>query len=371
MKGYRLNRIVIKPTLLCNANCRGCISRRDLHKSMRSDVQPSIEQWKTILHEASTLGLKNLHISGGEPTLYKNLVVLIESGKKLGLHVRMNTNGSTITKESAEQMLEAGLDEICISLYSHQPKIHNLFCKSDNLWQKAVRAIQIFSDLRSGYPDFFLGTMSIILKENYRSLDKVVKFHHQLGSQQIGLSYLEGDFLKKYLLNKGEILEFRSIIVPKLLKYAQGLDYRIRKRAINMIQGLYGSSAGYIDDLSRGIYWKKKYCNIPKTAGLIMANGDVHPCNIVEYTHEPIMGNLLESSLRRIWHSEKWNKYRINLNQKCEACPVNVYVPLPLMFTSETSRWETLYHSKIFDPFRSTVKNLLMMYEGRKQRIRH
>ena len=106
MKHYRVNRLVIKPTLKCTANCVGCASRRDLHHSLSREEQLSLGQWQTVLEDASKLGLKNLHISGGEPTLYPELIGLIELGKKLGLRVRMNSNGSMINGEKAEDLLK-------------------------------------------------------------------------------------------------------------------------------------------------------------------------------------------------------------------------------------------------------------------------
>ncbi|MFH1965838.1 MAG: radical SAM protein [Acidobacteriota bacterium] len=369
MKYNRVDRLVIKPTLGCTANCAGCVSRRELHRSLSSDQLLSLKQWKTILRDAASLGLKNLHISGGEPTLYPELTGLIEEGKQLGLRVRINSNGSMITEAFAEDLLSAGLDEICISLYSHQPEVHNSFRGSLNLWEKATRAVQIFSELRSRYPRFFLGTMSIILRENYQSLDRLMAFHHELGSQQIGLSYLECDFSGKYLLNRDEILEFRQTVVPKLVEYCRSLDSRIRNRAINVVQGLYGTAAGHLDDLSRGLYWHKNYCDVPKTAGLIMANGDVHPCNIVEYTHEPVMGNLAESSFREIWFSENWNHYRKTLHQKCSFCPVNIYTPVPLEYTPGSSLAVSLYHSRAFKPLRPAAEKLRDFCREQKHRF--
>jgi radical SAM protein with 4Fe4S-binding SPASM domain len=321
------------------------------------------------LLDASTLGLKNLHISGGEPTLYPDLTGLLREAKQIGLRVRINSNGSMITEEFAEDLLEAGLDEICISLYSHQPEVHNNFRRSINLWEKATRAVQLFSGLRKRYPGFLLGTMSIILRENFRSLDKLVAFHHELGSQQIGLSYLEGDFAGKYLLNREEILEFRRDVVPSLEEYCRGLDYRVRSRAVNMVKGLYGPERGSPDDLAGGKYWRKGYCDIPRTAGLIMANGDVHPCNIVEYTHEPVMGNLAESSFADIWYSDKWNRYRKTLHQRCTYCPVNIYTPIPLEYRPGSSLAVRLYHSRMASPVRPAAEKLRDLYRKQKHRF--
>jgi radical SAM protein with 4Fe4S-binding SPASM domain len=329
------------------------------------DTPLSLGQWKETLNQAVSLGLKNLDISGGEPTLYPGLIELIEAGKALGLKVRINTNGSTITSELAEALLKAGLDEVCISIYSHRPELHNRFCKNSNLWQTATRAVQIFAEVKSGYPRFLLGTMTIILRENYRSFDELVKLHHRLGSQQMGVSYLEGDFSGKYLLNKSEILQFKKEIIPRAVEYCRHLDSRIKNRAINTLRGLYANGYGSEGDMAKGIYWRRGFCNIPKTAAIIMANGDVHPCNIVEYAHQPVMGNLFADSFRGIWSSENWNQYRKALHKYCLFCPVNLYSAVPLSFNPSTSFLVSLYHSRLMAPLRPAARKLRYLYQRR------
>ncbi len=336
MTNYNLLGLILKPTLRCNANCLGCSSRRSLHKSAGKDEALSLDHWKAILHEGKSLGLEEIKISGGEPTLSPILIDLIKEGKRLGLSVRLNTNGGLITKDFAEQLLAAGLDTVCISIYSHRPEVHDVFRQSKGLWNNATQAVRIFAKLRQDrHQDFFLQTMSIILRENFRSLDDLIRLHHQLGSQQMGIAYLEGDFSRRYLLTKLEILEFQQKVVPRILAFCNTLEPRIKGIAIDQARRLYSPSSGKINDFEKGIYWRKGKCRKPSTKGLILANGDIHPCNIVEYTHKPVMGNLLKNGLTEIWNSKTWNIYRKKLHEKCPNCPINIYQKIPLADSSE------------------------------------
>lgn len=358
-----MKRLVIKPTVNCTANCAGCVNRRALHKSFSRNTWLSLQQWKSVLRQAADLGLEDLHISGGEPTLYPELMELIEEGKRLGFRVRINSNGSLITEELAERLVGAGLDEVCISIYSHEPQVHNSIRRSKNLWQKATRAVRIFAAMRQQHPGFFLGTMTIILKENYRSLDKLLELHHRLGSQQMGFSYLEGDFSASYLMSEAEIREFRSRVVPAMLRYCSTLEPDIRNRAGNRVRSLYGKAVGRDSDLAKGVFWHGQRCSIPRTAGLIMANGDVHPCNIVEYTHEPVMGNVRERVLSEIWKSGQWDAFRRDGHQQCAQCPVNRYTAVPLVLDgADTGALVSLFHSAAFTPLRPAAERLLGAY---------
>jgi radical SAM protein with 4Fe4S-binding SPASM domain len=359
-----LKLLIVKPCLRCTANCLGCVSRRSLHKSAIKEPELSFDQWKDILGQAAHLGLKNLEISGGEPTLYKRLIDLIKEGKKYDLSIKMNTNGSLINEKFAEELIQAGLDKVCISLYSHDPQVHNEFRRSPRLWEKATNAIRIFAELTKKYPHFSLLSQTIIFRGNYRSFDELIKLHHRLGSQGVTISYLEGDFEKKYLLNADEIAEFIEEVKPKLIRFCSTLDFRVRSRAVSVVSSLYHYGVD-IPDLAQGIYWKGKGCEIPRNSALMLANGDVHPCNIVEYTHDAVMGNIFSNSLSEIWNSEKWNSYRVDLHPKCSLCPMQLHTGFPLVYVPPKgdspylSYLRFVYHSRWFAPLKRVASPLV------------
>jgi MoaA/NifB/PqqE/SkfB family radical SAM enzyme len=335
---------------------------------MRENRQLSLEQWKTIIGDAAFLGAKDLHISGGEPTLYENLVDLIREGKKYGMHVSMMSNGSSNGESYLEELIKAGLDEICISLYSHQAEVHDKFRRSKNLWNKATETVRILARLGEEYPRFSLGTMSIIMKENYRALDKLIEFHRNLGAHGVGLSYLEGDFEKRNLLTKEEIMELKNTVIPRAIHYCDSLDPRIKDISINILRGLYSDQAGSLEDLAQGIYWKHNYCEQSEGFALVWSNGVVVPCFMCEYTTEPVMGNVFKDSLKDLWKTDKWNTFRRNLHGKCNLCPMNLHITLPLRYTESKSSDQQrdmlhrIYYSKRFNALRPAAKRIINIY---------
>jgi pyrroloquinoline quinone biosynthesis protein E len=365
--------LVIKPTLKCNASCLGCIYRKRQHiAAMREGPQVSAEQWKILIGDAASLGARELLISGGEPTLYGSLVDLIREGKKYCLKVGMASNGSSNSKSYLEELLKAGLDEICISLYSYLPEVHDKIRRSKNLWNKATETVRILSELSEKYPKFNLNTMSIIMKENYRSLDKLIEFHRNLGSHEISLSYLEGDFEKKNLLTEREIMELKKTVIPKAIDYCETLDPRIKDIGIKRLKGLYSRDAGSVKDLAQGIYWKKNYCQHSKGFALVWSNGAVLPCFMCEYTTEPVMGNIFKDSLRDLWRSDKWEEFRTNLHEKCNLCPLHLHRKIPLKYKEEYKEAKSsgenrdmlrrIYHSRRFNAFRPVAKRIINLY---------
>ena len=334
MTKYKLRKLVIKPTLACTGNCKTCSYRKELHKELRRDNILSFEDWKRIFAEANDLGVKTLDISGGEPTLYKHLPDLIKIGRQYGWKVNVNSNGSLITEEYAEKLLQAGLNCIHISLYSPIPEVHDNMRGREGMWLKATTAIKTFSRLEKKYRGFRVMSQTLICRENYELFAELLELHYELGSNNIALAYLEGDFEKKYLLNEDEIRHFRENVIPQAVTFCKKLGVVERYKAIRTIKSIFSEKVLSTSEWANGIYRPSSKniqpCRRPQEFTILLANGDVHPCNMIEYTHEPIMGNLLVNSLTEIWDNEKWHTFRKELFEKCELCPISIYMGIPL-----------------------------------------
>jgi MoaA/NifB/PqqE/SkfB family radical SAM enzyme len=326
----RMNHLTIKPVLACTANCPGCASRRLLHRSLRGGPNLSFEDWVNVLHDGRSLGAEHLTISGGEPTLYDKLPDLVKVGYRLGYVVVLNTNGSRIDKAYATGLAESGLHGVRISIYSHRAEVHDTIRRSKGLFVKACGTVKAFKEVqkRLGRPRVW--TQAVILRENVRYLDELLKFHHELGSEAILLSYLEGDFDQKLLMSENDIIAFREATLPKMLSYCSTLDDAVRKTACERIGRLYDLGHASAHDFSRGLYRVDGTCAHLGEFAMVLANGDVHPCPIVEYTHEPLMGNLFQESLPAIWRADRWNELRNSLHDKCCFCPINLHTTIPL-----------------------------------------
>lgn len=328
--GSRLTALVIKPTLKCTAKCRNCSCRRILHRSARDQEWLSFSDWLRILREAVSLGTRNLVISGGEPTLYNKLVELVYEASQLGFHVKLNSNGSGFSEELARETVQAGVNTVCISIYSHRPEVHNRIRQNPRLWSQACRSMELLRSLKKEYPSLSVETQSVVLRENYGSLDKLLQFHYELGSERVLLSYLEGDFAKEHLLNESEISELREKVLPSMRAFCLKLSARVRGSALSALEKIYDPTIASLNQFSQGRYWNAESCTVSRREALILATGDVHPCSIVEYLHRPVMGNLFRNTLPELWRSQAWSEFRSSRLQECVLCPMNIHVSVPL-----------------------------------------
>ena len=326
-----MDHLVIKPTLACTANCLTCTSRRRLYKMLSGRDQLSFGDWQRVFADAKALGVWNLTISGGEPTLYPHLAELVRAGKTHRWLVRINSNGGFDGDAIAEDLLQAGLDAIDISLYSPNPSCHDAMRRSSGLWDKATRNIRLFADLQAEHRGFKVISQTILSRDNYRDFADLLELNRELGSSGLLVSYLEGDFEGEYRLSPDQVEEFRKEILPRAIDVCRRLERFTRGVAESSVRKLFSPDVLSMDDWAGGIYRPvPRPCPIPDTQALVLANGDVHACNIVEYTHDHVVGNVFSRPLKDIWRGPEWNEFRTRAYEHCRRCPMahHVYVPL-------------------------------------------
>ena len=87
-----LRNLTIKPVLACTQNCPYCSGRQQLFRKSR-DASLALEDWARVFSQADDLGCNYLDISGGEPTLYRELPSLVWEAKRRGWYASVNTTG--------------------------------------------------------------------------------------------------------------------------------------------------------------------------------------------------------------------------------------------------------------------------------------
>ncbi len=315
----KLKYLIIKPHLGCNCSCSFCGSRLELYENNRENRSLSIKDWKRILKEGKNLGLKNIHISGGEPTLYGGLIDLIKYAKSLGLKVNLNTNGVLLAnKEYVRNLNSVKLDSCTISLYSASSSKHDSIKSYYGAFAKALSAMNNIHET-----DIELNLQTILTVENMNYFLEFIKLVHKLNPKKMFISYLEG-YNNIHHPSKEDIMHFKETIIPNCNDYLKkNFKGNLLQKNLENLNNLF--NFGVSDsDLAKGIYNYSNpiNCKNRKSLALILANGDVHPCNAIEYFHEPVVGNLRKSSLKELWNSSDWKKIRNGGPGWCKLCPM-------------------------------------------------
>ncbi len=111
----------ISVTDRCNFRCTYCMPADGLEWLPREDLLTFEEIERIAQLMVRRFGISSIRLTGGEPTVRANLVVLVEKLAALNVDLALTTNGATLGL-LAHKLADAGLRRINISLDSLRPE---------------------------------------------------------------------------------------------------------------------------------------------------------------------------------------------------------------------------------------------------------
>jgi len=295
----------------------------------------TLSEWARVIGEANALGNLYLDISGGEPLLYPFVTHLVAEAKRYGWYVSLNTNGRAFDGDCCDRLLHAGLDRIIVSCISLDETINDRARRCKDSLAGVLRTIELLSNA----PVACL--MHLILsKHNYRELDSIIEFCFSKRVSALSLVYPENAFFDESLrMNADQVREFRAEILPRVIE-----EYSRAYRAVHKqeapaesLRNLSRLCSKPPENLSRGIYSTDyppdNLCQKPEQFALIYANGDVLPCNGIEYMGEPIVGNVKNEGLLEILSGPAFIEFKRSKCEFCRFCPIPDHTGIAIMST--------------------------------------
>jgi radical SAM protein with 4Fe4S-binding SPASM domain len=175
---YRMDLAI---TYNCNNDCSHCYNARE-----RNHPQLTSDEWKMVLDRLWKIGIPHIVFTGGEPTLNSDLTELIAYAGSMGLITGLNTNGRRLAdRRFMDQLVNAGLDHVQITLESHDPRIHDEMVNRNGAWKQTVDGIQNALDT-----PIYVMTNTTMLQNNSPFLAETLEYLAQLGVRTIGLNAL-------------------------------------------------------------------------------------------------------------------------------------------------------------------------------------
>jgi len=125
-------------------------------------------------------GVNNIHFTGGEPLMRKDVARIIKETISMGAAVELNTNGLLITDKKMSELKEAGLKFLKISLDTPYDRDFFNFTGVDKL-KKVLEGIKTavkFMPVRLN---------CVVMKSNFDSIIPLLEMVEEIGVQQIHL----------------------------------------------------------------------------------------------------------------------------------------------------------------------------------------
>ncbi|MEM7175099.1 MAG: radical SAM protein [Chlamydiota bacterium] len=292
----------------CNLRCRHCVYDSGVTKMPEMTLQTV----KTITPSLLSMGVDEVHITGGEPLVHREVYSIIAHLRASKFKVRMQTNGRLLTKACADKLKEAGLNEIMISIDGAKEH-HNYFRKSERSFDEAIRATKVA--LEAG---FFVRVNTVLYQDNLDGIETLLALTANIGVSQHSFFYLSpigrGKELKEKMLSLSQWKDSYSYI----LTIAKKMNILDKVKLQDVFHGEDIFIEGY--DICR-----KDNC-------LIMANGDVYSC-VFFVGSEYAMGNIHQRNLLAIWEDQSfWDQLKAPRKKRCPnkmcggGCPGLAYL---------------------------------------------
>ena len=161
----------------CNLRCVHC---RATATELASPNDLPTAQCLNIIDQIAAFANPILILSGGEPLYRPDIFELAKYATDRGLRVALATNGTLVTREVAQQIVEAGVKRVSISLDGSNAETHDSFRGIPGSFEAAIYGFRNLKEL----------SMSVqinmtIAKHNADELPKVLEMVRNLGADAL------------------------------------------------------------------------------------------------------------------------------------------------------------------------------------------
>ena len=283
----------------CNQKCLHCYAAG---QPLSDTPELTTAQWKEILAKLRAANVPQVTFTGGEPTLRADLVELVEAAQ--WFVTRLNTNGRLLTPELCRRLYDASLDSVQVTLYSHDPAIHN-----------ALVGAEGFDDTVTGIRNAVAAGLSVSVNTPLCSLNTdyaaAVRFVNGLGVRYVTCSGLipsgsaEGAESQATRLTEEQLTDVLRRAVTAAEELEMEMDF---------------TSPGWLKEetlRSMGLTLVPS-CGACLSNMAIAPDGGVIPCQ--SWLSSQPLGNMLTDDWDKIWQSQRCAAIRAKSAKMEQLC---------------------------------------------------
>ena len=293
--------LVAELTYRCPLRCVYCSNPVDFAR-YREELTSG--EWYRVFSEAAELGVMQVHLSGGEPTLRHDLVGLIRHARSVELYTNLITGGTLLGEDQLRRLRDAGLDHIQLSIQSSKGETAQKIAGARSHEHKLDIARLI---TRIGFP---LTLNVVIHRLNIAEVPDLIDLALKLGARRLELANTQ---------YYSWATENRAALMPTRSEYQRAQEVAVA--AINKYRGELEIAFVQNDYLTG----EPKPCMGGWGRSYICINpvGEVLPCHAAKVISGLHFATVREGSLAAIWRdSPAMNAYRGNewMLEPCRSC---------------------------------------------------
>jgi PqqA peptide cyclase len=288
-------------TYRCNLQCPYCYNPLQL-RAYHDEL--STQQWEDVLAQAADAGVVQVHFSGGEPTLRRDLPSLVSAASRLELYTNLITQGTFLDDALLDQLLDAGLKHVQISIQAPEPELADRIAGTE-VHRKKLDALE-----RVAGRDVALTLNCVLHRHNHDSIYAVIELAEDLAVRRLELANVQ--FYGWAYRNRTALMPTREQV-----RYAEAAVTAARERLNGRMEIVY-VRPDYFDDFPKPCMngWGRQFMTVTP-------NGEVLPCPAAAAITTLKFENVRDRPLAEIWNeSEAFSRYRGTawMPEPCRSC---------------------------------------------------
>ena len=159
-------------TYRCNERCVHCYLDHNDHGEMTT------AEICGVLDQLAEAGVFFLTLSGGEVFMRRDFFEIVEHARSLMFCVKIKTNAFMIGKKEARRLRELAVQDVQVSIYSHQPAVHDAITLLPGSLKRSIAGIRL---LRSHGVKVVIA--NVLMMQNRSDRSGVKQLANQLGAE--------------------------------------------------------------------------------------------------------------------------------------------------------------------------------------------
>jgi MoaA/NifB/PqqE/SkfB family radical SAM enzyme len=304
--------LYLETTNRCNLLCTTCPRT---YEEFEPPADMSWELFTSIVDQVPDLARAVLH-GVGEPMLVDHLPRMVKHLKDRGVYVLFNTNGTALNERNGRALIEAGLDELRVSLDAANAKSF-LAIRGKDYFKRILRNVRAFRDMqeREGCERPRVSAWLTGLKETVEELPAFVQVAAEIGVREVYLQRLV--FFADEAIGKAtpdqalyeRLTREESVHLKKAEDLARSLGLTFSASGAASEPGLS------LEKRSDNSHWSM--CRRPWTLMYFTANGRALPCCIAPFSQRGYehytLGDATQQTLPEIWNGPAYQAFRAAL----------------------------------------------------------
>src|ERR687898_1081914 len=179
--------LYLEVTNRCNLLCTTCPRT---YEELEPPADMSWELFVSIVDQVPDLARAVLH-GVGEPMLVKDLPRMVRHLKARGTYVLFNTNGTVLNARNGRALIDAGLDELRVSLDASNAKSFQAI-RGKDYFERILRNVRVFREMqeREGHAKPLVSAWLTGLRETVEELPTFVRVAAGIGVKEVYLQRL-------------------------------------------------------------------------------------------------------------------------------------------------------------------------------------